>query len=138
MQHLRFPVIVKPPRGYSSVGITVESRCTDAQSLRVQAGRLLGAGEGALIEEFIEGTRVLFVEGTRTLSMHTLLTGREVTVLVVEDPEAEGGVRACVPVECVFPVGQTFKHFDLKWKDWQGLTWQPLADNALAQQVRGC
>lgn len=55
-------------------------------------------------------------------------------MLVVEEPD---GVRACVPMECVFPAGQTFKHFDLKWKDWRGLHWQPLGpdDRDLAEQV---
>lgn len=64
-----------------------------------------------------------------------MVAGREVTVLVVEDADAAGGVRACTPVECMFPEGQTFKHFDLKWKDWQGLRWEPLRDSTLADQV---
>lgn len=50
-------MICKPPRGYSSVGITEVSRCADAQALRAQASRLLGAGGGALIEEFIDGAQ---------------------------------------------------------------------------------
>ena len=27
--------------------------------------------------------------------------------------------KAYPPVECVFPPGETFKHYDLKWRDYR-------------------
>ena len=38
-KRLRFPVLVKPPHGYASVGITRESRCENVDQLKVQVGR---------------------------------------------------------------------------------------------------
>ena len=38
-KRLRFPVLVKPPHGYASVGITRESRCENLEQLKVQTGR---------------------------------------------------------------------------------------------------
>lgn len=39
--------------------------------------------------------------------------------------DAKHGVRALQPVECRFPPNQTFKHFDLKWVECDGLAWLP-------------
>jgi len=81
LSHLRFPMIVKHPHGYSSVGMTKASRVTDADGLRVEVARLIELFGGALVEEFIEG--------------------REFTVLVTEprvDGEAPWAATGGVPV----------------------------------------
>lgn len=114
---LRFPLLVKPPAGYSSVGITPASRVADAAALRRQGARVLAEFGAALVEEFVEG--------------------REYTVLVAEPRD---GVRelawALAPVECRFPPGESFKHFDLKWKDYARLAVAPVDDARLAARLR--
>ena len=54
-RELRFPLIVKHPHGYSSVGLTPESRVEDREALHRQAARVIEAYGSALVEEFIEG-----------------------------------------------------------------------------------
>lgn len=107
---LRFPMIVKHPNGYSSVGMTRDSVVSDAAGLQRELERIIGAYGAALVEEYIDG--------------------REFTVLV-----AEGGV-SYTPVEVSFPPGESFKHFDLKWVDYEDLGWEPVADAALDRRLR--
>ena len=73
---------------------------------------------GALVEEFIEG--------------------REFTVLVVDNPEDLARPLACMPLECKFGSGETFKHFDLKWHDYESISWVPCngKDEELATRLR--
>eukprot|EP00198_Chlamydomonas_reinhardtii_P012983 XP_001702320.1 predicted protein [Chlamydomonas reinhardtii] len=87
MGGLGFPLIVKHPSGYGSVGMTKDSKVTNEQQLREQVSLLVQQFGGALIEEFI--------------------SGREFTVL------------------CAFGPGEDFKHFDLKWNDYESLSWRP-------------
>lgn len=113
---LRFPLIVKHANSYNSVGLTAASRVTDAASLAREIARMRAVHPDLLVEEFVDG--------------------REVTVLVSENAADPLRPHTYVPVECVFPPGETFKHFDLKWKDYQGLSWRPLADEALSARIR--
>ena len=107
---LRFPMIVKHPNGYSSVGMTRDSVVGDPAGLKRELRRIIGSYGAALVEEYIDG--------------------REFTVLV-----AEGGVTY-TPVEVRFPPGESFKHFDLKWIDHALLGWEPVADVALDHRLR--
>ena len=109
---LRFPMIVKHPNGYASIGITRDSRVETTQALRHQAAKTIEAFGGALIEEFVEG--------------------REFTVLVAENPDDEFDPIVYQPVEFCFPAGESFKHFDLKWKDYQKMSCIPCDDRDLA------
>ena len=52
---LEFPLIVKHPNGYASIGLTKDSRVVSAEALREQAAKTMEAFGGALIEEFVEG-----------------------------------------------------------------------------------
>jgi D-alanine-D-alanine ligase len=113
---LRFPLIVKHYNGYSSIGMTVHSRCTTPEQLQLEARRFITEFGGALIEEFIEG--------------------REFTVLVSENPKDPENPIALLPIECVFSNGETFKHFDLKWKDFESIRWVPCKEEALAERLR--
>jgi hypothetical protein len=113
---LRYPLIVKHPNGYASVGITRESRVENADSLREQATKTIDAFGGALIEEFIQG--------------------REFTALVVENPDNEFEPIAYEPVEFGFPEGESFKHFDMKWKDFEQMACVPCADPVLAERIK--
>ena len=111
-ESLRYPLIVKHPNGYASVGITKDSRVENADALHQQAAQTMEAFGGALIEEFVEG--------------------REFTVLVAENPDDEFDPIVYQPVEFRFPAGESFKHFDLKWKDYQKMSCVPCEDRDLA------
>jgi len=95
---LRFPMLVKPPHGYASYGIRKESRVTNVDDLKKQAAVTMKNDGRALIEEFIEG--------------------REFTCLVAEDPDDPAHPRTFQPVEFIFPEGESFKHYNMKWIDY--------------------
>jgi D-alanine-D-alanine ligase-like ATP-grasp enzyme len=92
---LRFPMIVKHPNSYASIGMTAASRVTTAEELRTQVRQNAEKFGSALVEEFIEG--------------------REYTVLVTEPMKGHDMPWALAPAEFVFPEGETFSHFDVKW-----------------------
>ncbi len=112
---LRYPMIVKHPNSYSSIGMTSASRVQTTQELAEQIERMVAQFGGALVEEFVEG--------------------REYTVLVTEPRDGELMPYAYPPVECVMPAGETFKHYDLKWRDYELLRWTAVADDALANEL---
>ncbi|MFW5947655.1 MAG: hypothetical protein ACOCUW_04105, partial [Gemmatimonadota bacterium] len=112
---LAFPLIVKPPAGYSSIGVTRESRVGTPAALRDRAAGTIRERGAALIEEFIEGG--------------------EATVLVSEDPDDDGPV-AYTPIRYRFPPGESFKHYRLKWHDYHSLDAAPVDDPALDAALR--
>jgi D-alanine-D-alanine ligase len=113
---LCYPLLVKPPHGFASMGITRESRVTNAKSLELQALHTIREYGSALIEEFIEG--------------------REFTVLVAENPNDSNKPIAFQPVEFIFPDGESFKHYDMKWKDYARMSVTPVREPALNQRLR--
>ncbi|MFT3769871.1 MAG: hypothetical protein QM820_30945 [Minicystis sp.] len=113
---LRFPLIVKHEDSYCSIGMTRDARVTTKDALVREARRVIAEFGGALIEEFVEG--------------------REFTVLVSENPLDPRRPHTYVPVECRFPPGETFKHFDLKWVAYEGIGWFPVTDEVLALRLR--
>jgi len=64
------------------------------------------------------------------------IDGREFTVLVAENHEDENDPIAFSPVEFKFKNGETFKHFDLKWKEFQNISCVTCDDAALEQQLK--
>jgi len=110
---LRFPLIVKHPNSYNSIGLTQGSKVGTALELEEQIELMSDRFGGALVEEFVDG--------------------REFTVLVAGQAEPRSTPKAYPPVECVFPPGETFKHYDLKWRDYRLLRWRPVTDHALAR-----
>lgn len=113
---LRFPLFVKHPSSYASVDLSRRSRVCSPAGLRIQARKIMRRHGNALIEEFIEGT--------------------ECTVLVAETPGDPTRPFAYDPVEYRFPQGETFKHEDLKWVEYDSLSCQPVADPVLAERLR--
>lgn len=113
---LRFPLIVKHFNGYGSVGMTKASCVREPGQLMAQARQMIAEAARALIEEFIEG--------------------EEYTVLVAENPDEPGKPLLFTPVACVFPPGETFKHFELKWQAYEGIGWQPCKDRLLAARLQ--
>jgi D-alanine-D-alanine ligase len=113
---LRFPLIVKHPASYSSIGLTPASRVTNVAELEAQVERMVAEYGGALVEEFIDG--------------------REATVLVTEPRNTHEEAWALIPFECLLGAPENFKHFDLKWKDYGEIKWQPVDDAALAEKLK--
>jgi D-alanine-D-alanine ligase len=112
---LRFPLIVKHPNSYNSIGLNRASRVETPAELEEQIERMTDRFGGALVEQFVEG--------------------REFTVLVAGEGNPRSMPKTYPPVECVFPAGETFKHYDLKWRDYPLLQWRPVADDGLARHL---
>lgn len=112
---LSLPVIVKHYNGYNSIGMTKKSRCETLEDLREQSKIMINKYGGALIEEFIEG--------------------RECTVLVSENPADTKNPIAYEPLEVRFPSGETFKHFALKWEEYDDMGWVKVKEESLRQRL---
>ncbi|MGE4619726.1 MAG: D-alanine--D-alanine ligase [Planctomycetota bacterium] len=113
---LRFPLFVKHYSSYASVDLSRRSRVQTIEGLRIQARKIMSRHGAALIEEYIEGI--------------------ECTVLVAENPEDPENPITYTPAQYRFPEGESFKHSDLKWVDYGGLTSFPVPDPELAQRLR--
>jgi D-alanine-D-alanine ligase len=113
---LRFPMLVKPAHGFASFGIRKESRVTNVDELKTQAGLTMKADGRALIEEFIEG--------------------REFTCLVAEDPDDPTHVISFKPVEFIFPAGESFKHYNMKWIDYEKMNVTVVDSSEYDQRLR--
>ena len=80
-KRLNFPMLVKPPHGYASVGIRRNSRVESIDQLREQLQLEINEFGRALIEEFIEG--------------------REFTCLIAENPDDPKKTLTFTPVEFI-------------------------------------
>ena len=113
---LRFPLFVKHYSSYSSVDLSRRSRVCSPAGLRQQARKIMRRHGAALIEEYIAGT--------------------ECTVLVAENPDDPARPTTYTPIQYRFPDGESFKHSDLKWVDYDRLSALPVADPTLAARLR--
>jgi D-alanine-D-alanine ligase len=115
-KRLRFPVLVKPPHGYASIGITRDSRCENLEQLKVQTENEIEQFGRALLEEFIEG--------------------REFTCLIAEDPDDPDNPITFKPVEFIFPKGESFKHYNMKWVEYEKMSVAPVNDARIETVLR--
>lgn len=113
---LRFPLFVKHPSSYSSIGITRDSRVQTPEALRTQAHATLRRHGGALIEEYVDGD--------------------ECTVLVAENPDDPQRPVTYTPIQYRFPEGEHFKHAELKWVGYRSMECFAVPDPARAARVR--
>jgi D-alanine-D-alanine ligase len=116
IENLSFPMIVKHPSSYGSIGLTKKSKVTSPAELKERAEAMIAQFGSALIEEFIEG--------------------KEYTVLIAEDTDHPEKPVAFEPVEYKFPPGESFKHFDLKWIDFEGMDVAFCEDPALRDEMK--
>lgn len=116
IKKLKFPMLVKPPHGYASVGIRRNSRVETPEQLREQLKLSIEEFGRALIEEFIEG--------------------REFTCLVAENPDDPENPIAIKPVEFIFPDGESFKHYDMKWVDYEKMSVTPVTNAKIEKTLR--
>jgi D-alanine-D-alanine ligase-like ATP-grasp enzyme len=108
---MKFPLLVKHFSSYCSVGLTKESKVHSLLDLRSQCDRMLATYGGCLVEEFIEG--------------------REFTVLAAQVPSENGiDVIAFDPLECKFGKDEDFKHFNLKWVDYDNIAWSNVSNES--------
>jgi D-alanine-D-alanine ligase len=116
VKRLNFPMLVKPPHGFASVGIRRKSRVLNIQQLREQMEIEIEEFGRALIEEFIEG--------------------REFTCLITENPGDSHKPITVKPVEFIFPKGESFKHYDMKWVDYAKMSVVPVSDPKIERTLR--
>mgnify|MGYP002844953336 CR=1 FL=1 len=115
-RELQFPLFVKHYSSYASVDISRRSCVKSPEGLRVQARKIMSRHGAALIEEYIDGI--------------------ECTVLVAENPDDPAKPITYTPAQYKFPEGETFKHSDLKWVDYESLSSFPVEDPVLAERLR--
>jgi D-alanine-D-alanine ligase len=115
-QELNFPLFVKHPSSYASIGLTPDSKVEDLEALLKQARIMLKAFGGALIEEFVEGL--------------------ECTVLVAENPDDPENPIVYQPMQFRFPQGESFKHSDLKWVTYEDLESTTVKNRKLDARLR--
>ena len=113
---LRFPLFVKHYSSYASVDLSRRSRVRTREGLRIQARKIMSRHGAALIEEYVDGI--------------------ECTVLVAENPEDPASPITYTPAQYKFPEGEHFKHSNLKWVDYEGLSSFPVPDPVLAARLR--
>ena len=95
VKNLRYPIMVKHPKSYGSMGMFRESRVDTPDQLAPQIERVCAEFGAARMEEFI--------------------VGKEFNVLVVDNPDDFSNPIAYPPAELVFPPGEEFWHTDVKW-----------------------
>lgn len=115
-KRLKFPMLVKPPHGYASVGIRRNSRVENIEQLREQLKLEIDEFGRALIEEFIEG--------------------REFTCLIAENPDDLRKPLTFTPVEFIFPDGESFKHYDMKWVEYEKMSVAVVRDPRIEKTLR--
>jgi D-alanine-D-alanine ligase len=94
-RELRYPLIVKHPKSYSSIQMFRASKVETPEQLQVQFERVAGEFGAARVEEFI--------------------MGREFNVFVVDNPEDLSSPFVYPPTELIFPPGEEFWHTGVKW-----------------------
>lgn len=110
---LTYPVIIKPEYSSGSMGITSTSKCDNIDQLMERLK--LYEYDDIVVEEFIEG--------------------REFTALVCENIYDVYNPIVLEPVECIFTNGYTFKHYDLKWKDYNATYYVPITDDKIKENI---
>lgn len=95
VKNLRFPIMVKHPKSYGSMGMIKESRAEDLEQVLAQVERICSEFGAARMEEFI--------------------VGKEFNVLVVENADNPDQPFAYPPAELIFPPNEEFWHTDIKW-----------------------
>ncbi|MCL5611050.1 MAG: hypothetical protein M1485_00610 [Chloroflexi bacterium] len=116
VKDLRFPLMVKHPHSYSSIGMTRESRVETAKQLRVQFERIASEYGAARVEEFI--------------------VGREFNVFIVDNPDDLSAPFVYPPTELIFPEGHDFWHSDIKWDYSVPFEFRRLTDQSLVSRLQ--
>jgi len=95
---LDYPLMVKHPNSYGSIGMTRNSRVENVKQLKQQVRRICKNFGSARVEEFIDG--------------------REFTTFIVDNPDDLDDPFVYPPAELIFPPGEDFLHTHVKWKEY--------------------
>lgn len=114
---ITFPLIVKHPDSYNSVGLTKKSVVNTVSELICQSEIMIKQFGSALVEEYIGG--------------------REFTALVAENCFEPGNPHVFPPAEVIFPEGESIKHFALKWQKHSTIKHNIVNDNNIAREISG-
>ena len=68
--------------------------------------------------------------------MEEFIAGTECTVLVAENPDDSAKPVTYTPMQYRFPDGETFKHAEMKWVDYDRMSAFPVADPFLDARLR--
>ena len=115
VEHLRFPLFVKPAKAGDSLGVDEDSLVHNKIELQQKCISILEEYGPLLVEEYI--------------------AGREFTVLVAADTD----IHSCTvfrPVEYLFPEGRAFKTYALKTSELHPDCNVPCTDPVLDRQLR--
>lgn len=113
---LQFPLIVKHRESYASVGMTKDSRVETMQQLRTRFDLMCEQYGGARVEEFVDG--------------------REFTVLIADNPEDLDEPYVYHPLEIIFPAGESFKHWAMKFQPDVDMDLIQVSDPALIKRLK--
>ena len=91
-------------------------KAENLDQLKVQVGREIEEFGRALLEEFIEG--------------------REFTCLISENPDDPNDPITFKPVEFIFPEGESFKHYNMKWVEYEKMNVAPVKDPRIEKVLR--
>ena len=116
VKDLRYPIIVKHPKSFSSIEMFRESRCDTPEQVQIQFERMAGLFGAARVEEFI--------------------IGREFNVFVVDNPDALENPFVYPPTELIFPPGEEFWHTGVKWDYSVPFEFRALQDLDLAKRIQ--
>ncbi len=116
VKNLRFPIMVKHPKSYGSMGMFKDSRADTLEQVKTQVARICAQFGAARMEEFI--------------------VGKEFNVLVVDNPEDLSRPIAYPPAELIFPAGEEFWHTDIKWNYDVPFDFKEVKDPALVSKLQ--
>ncbi len=116
VKNLRFPIMVKHPKSYGSMGMIKESRAETLEQVLVQVERICSEFGAARMEEFI--------------------VGKEFNVLVVENADDSKNPFAYPPAELIFPPNEEFWHTDIKWNYDVPFDFKEVTDHELVARLQ--
>jgi len=113
---LRYPLMVKHPKSYSSIQMFRESRCDTPEQLKIQVERISKQFGSARVEEFI--------------------IGREFNVFIVDNPDDLSNPFVYPPTELIFPPNEEFWHTGVKWDYSVPFEFREVKDVELVQRLQ--
>ena len=116
IEHLSYPLFVKPAKAGDSLGIDEKSLVNNIVELKEKIHSIIEEYGPLLVEEYIQG--------------------REFTVMVAANAGSGKGVTSFKPVEYIFPDATPFKTYALKTSELHPTANIPVADEAIEKQLR--
>jgi len=117
IKHIKnYPMFVKHFNGYSSIGLTSNSKVKNDEELKKEANYFIDNYGGALIEEYIDG--------------------EEYGVLVIKNFKNPDEPIVLEPVKFMLPNNEEFKHFDVKFTWSSNMDAHKIKDKVLIEKLK--